>query len=466
MAAFLRLYRLGDFVTFLGDQGRDATIIKRILNLEHLPAIGPPSSIGQIYLGPFYYYLISPFLLIFNYNPLGLAFGVSILSIFALIIIYFVTKKEINTQIAIFFLILLAFSTTNIDLSRYSWNPNLLPIFAFFTLYFFYKLIKNNKIFDAVLFGAFLSFSIQLHYLAVFLIFPIIFISIQKPNHGSWKKFLYDKIKLLIAFIVFIIFSFPLIFFDLRHQFINSKNFLKLFTNGGVVSNSSYLSRLPETISSFFQHVFKTSLPHLVILLFFSYLIIYLLLNSRRINLFIRLHLLNVLFFLFAFSLLNSQRHPHYYGTIYYSFFLIIACLFANLKSYVKYILILVFFISYIRLNAKYYYFLTNKPNNQIQQAQIIAKSIFNNIVSHPYQSVPLPSGQTDGHIRYFLEIYGKKPLEENSLENPKELYILCFAPKCYPILGNPQWQIASFLNARIDKMWETQGVKIYKLIH
>ena len=64
-AAFLRLYRLDEFVTFLGDQGRDAIIIKRILTLEHFPAIGAPSSVGQVYLGPFYYYLMAPFLLLF-----------------------------------------------------------------------------------------------------------------------------------------------------------------------------------------------------------------------------------------------------------------------------------------------------------------------------------------------------------------------------------------------------------------
>ncbi len=65
----LRFYKLEGFVTFLGDQGRDAIILKRIVTLEHFPAIGAPTSIGQVYLGPFYYYFISPWLFFFTLSP-------------------------------------------------------------------------------------------------------------------------------------------------------------------------------------------------------------------------------------------------------------------------------------------------------------------------------------------------------------------------------------------------------------
>src|SRR3989338_710163 len=99
-AAYLRFYRFSEFVTFLGDQGRDAIIVKRIITLEHFPAIGPPSSLGQIYLGPFYYYLIAPFLLFFNFNPVGPAFGAALLSLIGIIISYFIVKRGSNYMTA------------------------------------------------------------------------------------------------------------------------------------------------------------------------------------------------------------------------------------------------------------------------------------------------------------------------------------------------------------------------------
>src|SRR3989304_8107942 len=103
-AVFLRFYKFTEFVTFLGDQGRDAIIIKRIVTLEHFPAIGAPSSLGQIFLGPFYYYLITPFLLLFNFNPVGPAFGVALISLIGIVMAFFVIKKEINYLTALVFL--------------------------------------------------------------------------------------------------------------------------------------------------------------------------------------------------------------------------------------------------------------------------------------------------------------------------------------------------------------------------
>ena len=126
---FLRLYKLNAFITFLGDQGRDAIVIKRILTFEHLTAIGPPTSIGQVYLGPFYYYFIAPWLFLFNFNPLGLAFGVAFISSIFIIINYFIVNDLFNKKIAFLSSVFLTFSTIIIEFSRFSWNPNLLPIF-------------------------------------------------------------------------------------------------------------------------------------------------------------------------------------------------------------------------------------------------------------------------------------------------------------------------------------------------
>ena len=63
------------------------------------------------------------------------------------------------------------------------------------------------------------------------------------------------------------------------------------------------------------------------------------------------------------------------------------------------------------------------------------------------------------------MELKGKRPLPAETLEEPKELYVLCFEKEC-SVLGNPQWQIAAFRNAKIDTTWTVEGIKIYKVIH
>lgn len=496
IAAFLRLYRFSDFITFLGDQGRDATIINRMLRFEHFPLIGAPSSIGQVFLGPFYYYLIAPFLLLFNFNPIGLAFGVFFLSMIALTVIFFILKKEFNLKTPLLFLVFVTFSVVNINFARYSWNPNLVPVFTFFTLYFFYKFITQNKLIYALLFGSFFSFTIQLHYLAGALIIPIgltylinLFgrisssrTPIRDPENtgfrvkhgittgtGMLKQVQHDALGIIASIISFFIFISPLIIFDLRHNFLNTRNFLKMFTQGEIISNNSFLHRFTEANQFFLNFVFNVKLnPIIGLVIMLSILIItyLLIIKKRKTNLFFLLNYLNFIFFLILFSLLNSPRNPHYYGVIYYSFFLITAFLITRLKKNNLRILSALGIITlFIFLNAKGYYFFFNNANNQITRAQTIAKSVAANITKQPYQTVSLPYYETDGHIRYFLEIMKLKPLPADTPIEPAELFVLCLENTC-DVLNNAQWQIAAFKNKKIAKIWEVEGVKVYKIIH
>src|SRR3990167_1835175 len=71
LAAFLRFYRISGYMTFLGDEGRDAIIVRRLLvNFDPI-LIGPGTSIGNMFIGPLYYYLIAPALLLANFSPVG-----------------------------------------------------------------------------------------------------------------------------------------------------------------------------------------------------------------------------------------------------------------------------------------------------------------------------------------------------------------------------------------------------------
>lgn len=466
-AIFLRFYRLPEFATFLGDQGRDAIIIKRILTFEHFPAIGAPSSLGQIFLGPFYYYLVAPFLLLFNFNPAGLAFGVAVISTIGIIIAFWLINKEFNFLTAFFFLVFSSFSFANIELSRFSWNPNLLPVFSFFTLYFFYKTLTKKSYWYPLSFGALFSFSIQLHYLTVLLFLPMFaMLLINKVFKRKTPASLF--INYLLSLVTFVFFSSPLIIFDLRHNFQNTKNFLKLFTNKGLIGSDSFSQRLLETIQSLFLHTFQININIYLTFIFFLILFfVYIKYIWKKNNLFLNINFLNLFFYIFFFSLLNASRFVHYYGPVYLSFFLLLAYLLDLFKKpkFIQLSLIVIILGFFLFENIKKSLFLFGPPSNQIGKAKIIADSIIADKPEVPYQVIALPYVETDDHIRYFLEIEGVRPLEENTLENPKQLYVLCFEKDC-SVLGNPQWQIASFKDGKIDKIWVTEGVKIYKLTH
>lgn len=470
IACFLRFYRFEEFVTFLGDQGRDAMIIRDIVTLQHFPAIGAPSSIGQIYLGPFYYYLIAPFLPLFFFNPAGLAFGVAMLSIISIICGNFIIKNEEDSFTAIVFMTFVTVAFVLIELSRFSWNPNLLPYFSFFTLYFFTKLIQEKKLLYGIMFGAFLSFSIQLHHLAFLLFLPIgltFLISVIKKMITSK-----DYKNYLVSLISFIFFSSPLILFDLKHEFLNTRNLLKLFTENKVLSPTSPLNRFLETNQSFFQHVFQVKFDLWEPVIFFIVILLITIQLFRttpfKSHLFLKINCLNIIFYLIFFSLLNSSRFIHYYGTIYLSFFFILAYLFTVIKNRkIKYIAVVTFMLIFVISNAQKYYFFTEQPSNQIKYARTIADSFERKINRQPIQLVPMPSNESDGHIRYFLKLAGYTLINHDAPDLPEELYVVCFTQDCQ-VLGNGQWQIAAFSvkPPKIAAKWQSEGVTIYKLIH
>ncbi len=468
VAVFLRLYRLEGFATFLSDQGRDAIIVKRIVTFQHFPAIGASSSVGQVYLGPFYYYLIAPFLLLFNFNPVGLVFGVAFFSIIGIIFSYYVIKKEFNAIIAFFFLLLVTFSSVNIDASRFSWNPNLLPFFSFFTLYWFYRFSQTNKIRYAILLGAFFSFSIQLHYLAGFLIIPMLLYYLLSLR--TVKHILQYLIHTVISLTVFALFTSPLIIFDLRHNFLNIKNLIKLFTIQGVVSNASLVQRISETVQSFFAFTLMSQISVFISFTILLALFLILITSFRaKQSGFLHIHFLNIFTYLLFFSLLNSARHAHYYHAIYLSFFLVSAYIFAGLirkKLFdIGTIACILFFIGYIFANSQHYTFLYQKPNNQIQQAKQVANFLAEKIDHKPFNIATWPVEFFEDSYLYFLELKGIIPADRAKVQVTNQMFVLCNQEPC-KVLDSPSWNISMFGQAKIENIWTVDGLKIYKLIH
>ncbi len=458
-AILLRFYRLGEFATFLGDQGRDAIIIKRIVTFEHLPAIGAPTSIGQIFLGPFYYYFIAPFLLIFNFDPVGLAYGVALLSITGLLISYFMVKKNLSKGAALVFFVLTVFSITLIDLSRFSWNPNLLPFFAFFSLYFMNLIIEREKMIDYIILGALLSISVQLHYLGIFLIFPLIFTLFLK--YRTKKKFNLQNVA--AGLISCILFSSPLIIFDLKHGFLNSKSFLNLIFKKEVISQGSFLDRLLDTNKQFYLHIFRLELNPIIAIVITAALIFSTLKLTKKT--FVRINLVNFVSFILGFSLLNSLRYPHYYGQIYLSFFVLIILVVYLKNAWIKKIALTSFVVLYLYLNLKNYNYFNNHGSFQIQRANKIAETFMGKINSSSFLVMTEPFTESADPVKYFLEIKGFKALPEDYAGQPDEFFLMCYLKEC-TISGNPQWQLSAFHNPKIDKIWSVENIKIYKLVH
>lgn len=251
-AAVTRFYNLSSSAMFLGDQGRDALIVSRIFTEADLVFIGPVTSVGNMYLGPLYYYFMLPFLWISYPSPVGPAYGVALVGIVFIFLLYYWGRAVVGERAAAFSTVFATFSYVMIENSRFSWNPNITPLFSLLLVYACVKAIKGQEwywVWAAVAASALL----QLHYVTLLACAAAgllwLFDIYKHFRTRELKKLLLPTV--IAVGVVF--FSFlPLILFDIKHDGLNKnalvgllfsdKNFAS--SNSGLFVENGYFSRI------------------------------------------------------------------------------------------------------------------------------------------------------------------------------------------------------------------------------
>lgn len=187
VASFLRLYRLEDSMQFLGDQGRDALLVARIFKQGDPVFIGPVTSIGNMYLGPLYYYFMLPWLWLSYPSPVGPAIAVAILGILTVLVIYLFGREVLGKRGATITAFLAAVNAVAITHSRFSWNPNPEPLVATLMLWAIYRAVTKSSWYWL---GVSVCFAIltQLHYMALLTLIPAGVVWLHQLIRLHWAK--------------------------------------------------------------------------------------------------------------------------------------------------------------------------------------------------------------------------------------------------------------------------------------
>lgn len=220
---FFRFYQIDKRLLFGWDQERDAFTVKSILE-GNLTLLGP-RVVGSsgFFLPPYFFYVLSPFYLLFKGNPLvSLVLFLFFYLVSFFLASYFLLSKIFSSRVSYLFLIIWSILPAGILIDRIVWNPLLVPLFFILIIYLFYKYLQSKKIYwfwilSTVYFLG-ISFHIQLAFYLLFLVLAL-FVGGKEP---IFKK-------LLIVLLSFLVVFLPLIIFDFRHNFLN----LKLIMNAG-----------------------------------------------------------------------------------------------------------------------------------------------------------------------------------------------------------------------------------------
>lgn len=231
-AIFLRFWHFTDTLLFQGDQGRDALIVADIFRQKDLVFIGPVTSIGNMYLGPFYYYFMLPFLALSYPSPVGPAVAIALTSILTVYLLYALGKEIVGKRAALLAAFCYTFSAEIVRYSRFSWNPNLAPPVSFLLFWATYKAWKKSPWYWLVVAICF-SILIQLHYMTLLIAGGIGIIWLIQVRELITAKSMQTLKQLLAAsvggILIFVVSLTPLILFDMKHDGVNRQGLSTLF---------------------------------------------------------------------------------------------------------------------------------------------------------------------------------------------------------------------------------------------
>ncbi len=493
IGAFLRLYRIGEYMTFLGDEGRDAIIVRRLITKGDLILIGPGTSIGNMYLGPLYYYLIAPFLLLANYSPLGPSVMVALFGMATIFLVWWVGREWFPStssgQVAVGGLIaafLYAISPTVIIYSKSSWNPNIMPFFALLTIYAIWRVWQRREFRWLLIIGVAFAFVLQSHYLGL-LLAPVIFIfwfitlySLRASHNKNIKSLLLNTI---YSVLIFAFLMSPLLIFDARHGWNNVRAMKTFFTERQTTVSARPWTGIPkawpliEKISTRLLAGRNETLGKWVAISLSAVLLwlagvkkVFLEKTERSAFILI---LLWLGFAVVGMSVYKQEIYDHYFGFFFPAPFLLLGGMAQDVVEKHKIrgwwlVLTGLTFLTYYNLVQNP---LKNPPNRQLQRTVEVAKSIRDQASGEKFNLAVIAERNYEDAYQYFLEKWSTGVTDIDPLNTKgtiaNQLFVVCEMPveKCDPT-HNPKAEVANFGWSKVDAEWQVAGVTLYKLVH
>ena len=490
LGAYLRLYRISEYMTFLGDEGRDMLVVKRMIVDHKFTLLGPTASVGGFFLGPIYYYFMLPFVWAWDLSPVGAAVMVALFGIVTIYLVYRLGRDMFDPWVGIAASALYSVSPLVIAYSRSSWNPNVVPFFATLLVYLLWLTTATKRPQLVFWVGVVLGVGLQLHYLFLFLFVVTAVWYVLFGRINGWARYY------IFGVVGFCIGYGPFLAFELRHGFPNTIsifNFLREGEGTGFTVATFWNTIFEVAYRLFGRLVFRLPPPEqwvgvsapaqfawsvatkfsifASVGLIGSYLLGLLRAPyAKRQSLVLLLVWLVVPLVLFGFY--KRGIYDYYFGLFFALPFVFTALILRSIRvSPIGNVIAVVALSALVYLNwqGRPFQF---APNNQLGQARMIAQAAFEKAGGQPYNFALLANFNSDHAYRYFFEIWGNPPVAiENKQIDPErktvtdQLIVICELPECKP-LGHPLWEIAGFGRAEIAGEWQVSFVKIMRLTH
>jgi hypothetical protein len=129
LAAIMRFPDLVTRGTWEADQGHDMLTLRTLVHDGIVPLLGPPTSIGDVHHGAWYYYLLSPAAaLTGGDSPLAVVALIALAGVAAVGVVWWLARQVGGPVAGAVAGLMAALSAAAIDESTFIWNPNLISL--------------------------------------------------------------------------------------------------------------------------------------------------------------------------------------------------------------------------------------------------------------------------------------------------------------------------------------------------
>lgn len=250
---FLRLYNLQHRIIFDWDQESYANQIKDLVVHHKVSLLGPRTTNATgFYLAPYFTYLMLPFYLLTKLHPSGSVYFVVTYNLLFVVGAFYLLKKTFDIRMAAAYFTFWAMNFWMVEYDIIPWWPILLPLGILTTLFLLHQATKPEKTTPWSIWiwlGLCLGLFANMHFQFVFVIlFTMAFL-----GYHFWKTKTSPVKPAILTILAFLVTLTPLLLFDLRHQFLNTRLFFGFFFGGGSgVVHKNFIAWIP-VLTNFLQ---------------------------------------------------------------------------------------------------------------------------------------------------------------------------------------------------------------------
>ncbi|PIZ64048.1 hypothetical protein CO051_02155 [Candidatus Roizmanbacteria bacterium CG_4_9_14_0_2_um_filter_39_13] len=446
---------------FIWDESSDLVRMHEIFTNRRLTLVGPMDLTGTKIFGSLSYYMLMPFALLYQFDPIGPVIGTAFYSVVTALIFVCILSKKYHWKYPIAF-VFITFVFPLVQSGRWAWNPHYIPLWSIVSLAIILWKYDSPSWKVWFLAGFFQMLGIHNHWYAVFsyigFFVSIIIIGFNEKRKKIILYYFFGGFAAVLPFIIFDILRPPGLFISRLLYFSPLSPTSGGFTLAGIAQK---LASNPWQ----FIHYFFQSTPAVFIFIPIFLLYLYLVIKKGT-NGLKKLLLIPIIFQILGLSVISTDVSDYYFLAAIPAFILFITIPEKNrtLKRVQK-VLLIVFFI--LSIYPSIHEITKNDWSTNISRTKHIAEIIAKN--SSQYCNIYVVASKDSGVLgekyRDLLSLKGVPILGPAEFGVSDCLFVISTSPLAV-IRKDPAYEMDFMRKKEPIQTWNVEdGWKIYKFV-